>query len=88
MARDSPGFLQVLNLTESPLLSLPSHIETLEFDGEFEKTFTRYYSELILRRLHLTLPILTVASLKFEVAHITLNNSIGYSISIPYYITP
>ncbi len=29
------------------------------------------------------LPILTVASLKFELAHMTLNNSIGYSISIP-----
>jgi len=50
---------------------------------KFEKIFTRYYREHILRRLHGTLPILTVASLKFELAHITLNNSIGYSISIP-----
>jgi hypothetical protein len=62
---------------------LPSHNETIEIDGEFEKAFTRYYSELNLRRLHGMLPILTVASLKFELAHMTLNNSIGYSISIP-----
>jgi hypothetical protein len=36
--------------------------------------------EIILRRLHETSSILTVASLKFELAHITFNDSIGYDI--------
>jgi hypothetical protein len=36
--------------------------------------------EIILKRLHETSRILTVASLKFELAHITLNNEIGYGI--------
>jgi hypothetical protein len=83
-ARDKkPWLFASTQPNQGSSLSLPSHNETLEIDEEFEKTFTRYYSELILRRLHGTLPILTVASLKFELAHMTLNNSIGYSISIP-----
>ncbi len=81
MARDKkPGLFASTQPNQGSLLSLPSHIETLEIDGGFEKTFTRYYSELILRRLHGTLPILIVASLKFELARLTLNNSIDYDI--------
>jgi hypothetical protein len=81
MARDKkPRPFASTQPKQGSLLSLASHNETLQIDGEFEDTISRYYSELILRRLHGTLPILIVASLKFELARLTLNNSIDYDI--------
>lgn len=82
MARDKkPRPFASTQPKQGCLLSLASHNETLQINGEFEDTISRYYSdELILRRLHGTLPILIVASLKFELARLTLNNSIDYDI--------